>query len=103
MSQAKKEIRAKFREAVFKRDGYKCKVCGIEHKEMDAHHIIIRTDIDGQGYVPENGISLCPEDHIKAEHYYDTGIALPGFSPDDLFKLIGSSEELAREKAKKLK
>jgi hypothetical protein len=47
------------------------------------------------GYVPENGISLCPPCHEKAEECHRTGAALLGFSPEDLYKEIGSSKELA--------
>lgn len=47
------------------------------------------------GYVPENGISLCPSCHEKAEEYHRTGVALPGFSPEDLYKEIRSSRVLA--------
>lgn len=38
------------------------------------------------GYVPKNGISLCPECHLKAE----SSIGVVGFKPDDLYEKIGS-------------
>jgi len=47
------------------------------------------------GYVKENGISLCPGCHEKAEVFHNTGAALPGWSPDDLYKMIGSTYEQA--------
>jgi len=120
----KKQIRRKFRESVFQRDRYRCVCCGrpgIDRQggeewrkyhpktpesqlfELDAHHIISRTIIENQGYVNENGISVCGECHLKCEEYWITGVAVPGFSPDELFALIGSSEEMAHEAAKKLK
>ena len=54
------------------------------------------------GYVVENGISLCSECHIKAEHLHATGESWTNYTPDDLYKKIGSSKELAVEKSEKL-
>lgn len=56
----------------------------------------------GGGYVAENGISLCPECHQKAEVFHQTGIALPSWHPDDLYQLIGSSYEKAFKASQKL-
>ena len=70
MSQSKKIIRKKFRDDALKRDGYKCKMCGLQPKnisDLDVHHIFDRTLMPNGGYVKENGISLCSECHIKAE------------------------------------
>lgn len=48
------------------------------------------------GYVAENGISLCATCHEKAEAF-DCGEEVPpGFSPAELYALIGSSEDEAR-------
>jgi hypothetical protein len=48
------------------------------------------------GYVEENGISLCDECHLKAEsHWSNCGTPEPGFSPEDLYNLIGSSYDRA--------
>ncbi len=108
MSKVKKAIRKKFRDDCFKRDNYRCKTCYAHvPKDMkpedflDAHHIIPRNILNG-GYFKHNGISLCPGCHIKAELYYSTGSAAPGFHPEDLFKLINSSAEKAIEASKKL-
>lgn len=61
--------RDEFREGVFKRDKYKCVICGSPAK--DAHHIIERRLFMGPneygGYFLNNGASLCEEHHIKAE------------------------------------
>lgn len=54
------------------------------------------------GYVPENGISLCPTCHEKAEEFHRTGVALPGFSPEDLYKKIRSSRVLASKASTRL-
>ncbi len=99
MGREKKKVREEFRNAVFKRDGYKCRVCSNKPASneigLDAHHIIDRNLLPNGGYVKENGISLCAECHIKAEIYHSTGTALDGFSPDDLYQLISSSYEIA--------
>lgn len=58
-------IRDDFREGVFKRDSYKCVICGNEAK--DAHHIIERRLFSDGGYYLDNGASLCEKHHIEAE------------------------------------
>lgn len=109
----KKQIRAAFRNAVFKRDNYKCVCCDVlgydrqstpvEGKvPLDSHHITDRNDMPNGGYVKENGISVCDDCHMKAEHYHQTGEALDGFHPNDLYKLIGSSLEDAIRASNKL-
>lgn len=62
--------RDKFREGTFERDNFKCVICGNAAK--DAHHIIERrlfnkSDKIPQGYVIDNGASLCEIHHIEAE------------------------------------
>jgi len=104
MSQKKKLIRQNFRDAVFKRDGYKCAVCGWNKdvSALDSHHICDRTLIINGGYVKENGISLCPDCHLKAEEFHCSGQAPEGYMPDELYELIGSNYDLAVEKSKRL-
>lgn len=95
MSEKKKQVRKKFREVVFERDGHKCVICG-EVKDLAAHHITNRNKMPDSGYVPENGITLCNiQCHEIAEDFHKTGSTIPGFMPDDLYKLIGSSKEEA--------
>lgn len=107
MSSEKKKVREIFRQSVFKRDGYKCRVCSKvpneNEQKLDAHHIINRENIINQGYVAENGVSLCEQCHIKAEEYYKTGIPIDGYSPEELYDLIDSSYEKAYEASLKLK
>lgn len=57
--------RDEFRNAVFKRDGYKCVVCGQPAK--DAHHIIERRLWPDGGYYVSNGASVCETHHLLAE------------------------------------
>jgi len=99
VSANKKRIRQQFRDSVFSRDGNKCRGCGWlifnEDIKLDAHHITDRNLMPHGGYVKENGISLCPSCHEKAEVFHSTGTALPGWSPNDLYQMIGSTYELA--------
>ncbi len=90
MAARKKQIRAKFREIVFKRDGHKCVMCG-STEDLAAHHIIDRNKIANGGYVLENGITLCPPCHVRAEQWH---ISLgkeyeDGWHPWDLFAKLG--------------
>lgn len=103
MSSEKKKIRANFRDAVFARDNYSCKVCGHEGI-LDAHHITDRNELPNGGYVEENGISLCDVCHIKAEIYHSSnGVEwVEGFHPEDLYALISSSLEEAIKASRKL-
>lgn len=87
MSAKKRQIRAKFREDVFSRDDHKCKICQSTN-ELDAHHIVDRNDMPDGGYIKSNGITLCKDCHWKAEQFHRTGVALPGFSPEDLLERI---------------
>jgi hypothetical protein len=56
-----------------------------------------------QGYVKENGISLCASCHEKAEEFHSTGVAVPGYSIAELYQAINSTYERAVEASKKLK
>jgi len=108
MSGTKKLIRKHFRDTCYKRDGFRCAMCGIKssidkvEEELDAHHITDRNLMPNGGYVKENGISLCSVCHEKAEVYHSTGTAVEGFAPDDLYKKINSSYEKAVEASNKL-
>jgi len=57
--------RDEFREGVFKRDNYKCVICGLP--AVDAHHIMERRLFSNGGYFLDNGASLCEEHHLEAE------------------------------------
>lgn len=107
----KQDIRKTFKDEVIKRDGCKCLGCDFVFKKahaeefLDAHHIIDRNEMPNGGYVKENGISLCKAKcHLKAEKFHMTGGLEweEGFHPDDLFKKINSSKELATAKSEEL-
>lgn len=58
--------RDEFREAVFKRDGYKCIFCS--EKAQDAHHILERRLWGASaGYYLSNGASVCAVHHLDCE------------------------------------
>lgn len=107
MSSEKKRARQEFRDAVFDRDRNKCRCCGWsifrDGLQLDAHHITDRNLMPNGGYARENGISLCPSCHEKAEVFHSTGTALPGWSPEDLYVKIGSSYETAVRASERLK
>jgi 5-methylcytosine-specific restriction endonuclease McrA len=108
MSEKKQLIRKAFRDACYKRDGFRCAMCGVKsskdhaEEELDAHHITDRTLMPNGGYVKENGISLCPECHQKAEVFHSTGTPVEGYSIEDLYNKINSSYEKAVEASNKL-
>jgi hypothetical protein len=108
MSQQKKQVRQKFRTAVFARDAFECRACGFvsaperAEEELDAHHITDRNEMPNGGYVAENGISLCEMCHAKAEAFHCGEPVPPGFAPAELYALIGSSEEEARAASERL-
>lgn len=114
MSSSKKAARAAFRDAVFERAKYRCQgpKCTVvaapatAETLLDAHHVVPREALPRGGYVAENGIALCKAPggcHEKAEHYYVTGRALPGFAPADLYKIIGSDALKAEVASHRLK
>ncbi len=104
---SKKDIRKNFRDSVFKRDKNTCQVCKLKKDitELDAHHITDRSEMINGGYVKENGITVCKIDcHFKVEWFHITEGKNwnCGLHPDDLYKMIGSSKELADSKSKEL-
>lgn len=108
MGSEKKKIRKAFRDACYKRDGFRCAMCNLKsskdnaEKDLDAHHITDRNLLPNGGYVVENGISLCEECHKKAEVFHSTGTPIEGYSVDDLYKKVNSSLEKAVKASEKL-
>jgi 5-methylcytosine-specific restriction endonuclease McrA len=88
MSQEKKSVRNAFRDALFERDGYTCRMCG--EGGVDPHHIINRSLFPNGGYVIENGILLCSKCHKRAEAWSEC-INDDLYSPAKLYEMIGSS------------
>jgi 5-methylcytosine-specific restriction endonuclease McrA len=108
MSTAKKQIRKRFRDAVFARDEYACVGCGFRstperaEDELDAHHITDRNEMPNGGYVPENGVSLCDSCHAKAESHHRGEPVPEGFTPSELYLRIGSSQLTAVDASNRL-
>lgn len=103
MSQNKKKIREAFRQSCLKRDSNKCKMCGkINSGTHDVHHITDRSLMPSGGYVKENGITLCLSCHEKAEIFHSSGKMIAGWTPDDLYKVINGSYELALSASERL-
>lgn len=108
--QLHKQLRQKFNEACLKRDKNCCVCClvydGIKSssEKLDIHHLIDRHELENGGYTTYNGITLCPKHHLMAEKFHLTQKTDwdEGYHPDDLFKLINSSEEEAIKHAKLL-
>jgi 5-methylcytosine-specific restriction endonuclease McrA len=94
MSARKRNIRIAFRTAVLSRDQHRCKGCGAAAVALDPHHITDRNLMPHGGYVPANGITLCERCHWLAE------TRQPGYLPEDLYRLIGSSQQLAEQAAR---
>ena len=99
MSADKKKIRKQFREVCLTRDNYQCRVCSNKPSTelLDVHHITDRKEMPNGGYVKENGITLCPGCHQKAEVFHASGKEKfeEGYHPDDLYVLISSGYEQA--------
>lgn len=114
----KKLQREEFRTTVFERDKYACVMCGYKPEdptELDAHHITDRHFLPNGGYCRSNGITLCTDRckkapwigatldcHQKAEHLHAVGVAIPGYTPNDLYGRIKSSYKTAYRDSLKL-
>lgn len=118
----KKQIRKKFKEGVFKRDNFTCRVCGFKmegsYDYFDSHHITDRSLMPNGGYVKENGITVCKDNgylnlmngefidscHMKCEKYHITNGNEwnDNLHPNDLYEIIGSSYKYALEMSEKL-
>lgn len=54
-----------WRDAVFSRDDYTCKICGARGTKINAHHISSYAFFPEKRYDTENGITLCVPCHKK--------------------------------------
>ena len=110
MSKDKKKIRENFRDSVFKRDKFRCVMCGLQatpqnvNDILDCHHITNRNKMPNGGYVKENGISLCKDKcHLLAEEV-EQGLAThSGFEIHNLYSIVESSYDKAIYESNKLK
>lgn len=57
-----------WRKKIYKRDGYKCKMCGSDEK-LEAHHIIPVSECRDTAFLTMNGVLLCKACHKKTDSY----------------------------------
>lgn len=98
VGQMKKQIRKQFRDLVFKRDKFCCRICGkrdtiTPEESFDAHHITNRNEFENGGYVATNGVTLC-KGGVESCHYK---AEINEYSASYLYKLINSNFELAKK------
>ena len=118
--QKSKRLRKEFNTACRERDGNQCVFCvdtplddvRVIHRDSPAkpstiavHHITDRHEMPNGGYAEENGMCLCDAHHELAElfHVSNGEKWMEGMHPDDLYKLIGSSKEIALKACENLK
>ncbi len=91
MSCVKKRTRQIFRQECFARDENKCVMCETTYG-LVVHHIIDRHLIENGGYQINNGITLCPTCHLKAEVFHQSEGQLweSGYHPDELQSKINT-------------
>lgn len=56
---------AKWRELVFRRDGYTCQHCGEHETRLNAHHIKSFSRYIAERYDLDNGLTLCESCHLE--------------------------------------
>jgi predicted restriction endonuclease len=68
---------------VFKRDGYKCQICG-SNKKINAHHLDSFSRYPDLRYIIDNGITLCDEHHnTKCDGSFHNIYGTRSFTKDD--------------------
>ena len=58
-----------WRNAVFERDDWMCRMCGKKNCYLEAHHILSWSENPELRYVVENGLSLCRPCHVTTDNY----------------------------------
>lgn len=59
----------RWREAIYERDGYACRVCGRSTAGLNAHHLYSYDDYPDKRFDLDNGITLCPRCHIRFHNW----------------------------------
>ena len=99
-----KITKKEFKNTVFKRDKFTCQVCG-QIKNVNKLNIHYITNITSGSNVEENSITVCEDEcYMAIETFHVTGGEkwVEGLHPDDLYKKIGSSYEIAYNKSLEL-
>lgn len=65
----KKDIRANFRNEVFKRDNYTCQLCGKHGGNLNADHIKSFSEYPDLRFDLSNGRTLCVPCHRNTDSY----------------------------------
>ena len=58
-----------WRLAVFERDDFTCKGCGVRGGKLHAHHILAFSKFPEHRFEVDNGLTLCPSCHKKTDNY----------------------------------
>ncbi len=66
-----------WRQNVFERDKYICRICGEETHNVEAHHLFSYTAYPQERYNFSNGITLCKEHHTQFHQKYGYGDNTP--------------------------
>lgn len=88
-----KEVLLAVKQAVQFRDGDNCALCQ-SPKRLLLHFILPDTNFYNGGFIEENAILLCFRCEIKARAYHTGYVIEKGYSPEDLYNRIGSSERI---------
>jgi len=59
------EIYHRWRQKVFERDWFRCKMCGYKGRKIEAHHIVAISDNPKLCLKEGNGITLCKKCHLE--------------------------------------
>lgn len=63
----------KIRRKTYKRDGYKCNICGKGSRNLNAHHLDSFADNEDKRFNLDNLVTLCKECHIDFHKTYGYG------------------------------
>lgn len=71
---------------VFKRDSYKCIICG-SNKNINAHHLNSFSRYPDLRYIIDNGVTLCEEHHLtKCKGSFHNVYGTRNFTKEDFFE-----------------